>query len=307
MRKVVIIGSGPAGYTAALYCARANLAPLLVAGYASGGQLMTTTDVENFPGFPEGIMGPDLMIKMREQAKRFGTEIVDRDVTQVDLKKRPFRVTIEDKTEEAETVIISTGAKARMLGLDSEKKLLGHGVSSCATCDGAFFKNKEIAVVGGGDSAMEEANFLTRFANRLTIVHRREEFRASKIMIDRAKANPKISWKLNAAITEVLGNDHVNGVKIKDLKTGQITDMKLDGLFIAIGHDPNTKLFAGQVELEPNGYIKTDGHTRTNIPGVFACGDVQDHVYRQAITAAGTGCMAALEAQRYLEEHSNHH
>jgi thioredoxin reductase (NADPH) len=302
MRKVIIIGAGPAGYTAALYCARANLSPLLIAGYSSGGQLMTTTDVENFPGFPEGIMGPDLMMKMREQAHRFGTEIVDRDVTQVDFKKKPFRVTIEDRAEEAEAVIISTGATARMLGLESEKKLLGHGVSSCATCDGAFFKGKEIAVVGGGDSAMEEANFLTRFVSRLTIVHRREELRASKIMIDRAKTNPKISWKLNATITEVLGKDHVEGVKIKDLKTGQVSEMKLDGLFIAIGHDPNTKLFAGQIDLNSNGYIKTD-HTRTNIPGVFACGDVQDHVYRQAITAAGSGCMAALETQRYLDGH----
>jgi thioredoxin reductase (NADPH) len=301
MKKVIIIGSGPAGYTAALYSARANFAPLLVAGYAGGGQLMTTTDVENYPGFPEGIMGPDLMIKMRQQAQRFGAEIVDRNVTQVDLKKKPFRVWIEDRVEETEAVIVSTGAKARMLGLESEKKLLGHGVSSCATCDGAFFKGKEIAVVGGGDSAMEEGSFLTRFADRVTIIHRRNELRASPIMIDRAKANPKIVWKLGFTVAEVLGNDHVEGIKIKELATGNISEMKLAGLFIAIGHDPNTKLFAGLLDLDANGYIKTNGRTHTNIPGVFACGDVQDHIYRQAVTAAGTGCMAALEAQWYLE------
>jgi thioredoxin reductase (NADPH) len=305
MRKVIIIGSGPAGYTAALYGARANLSPLLVAGYAGGGQLMTTTEVENYPGFPDGIKGPDLMVKMREQARRFGTEIIDRDVTQVDLKNKPFKVWIEDKVEETLTLIISTGAKARMLGLESEKKLLGHGLSSCATCDGAFFKSKEIGVVGGGDSAMEEANFLTRFASRVTLIHRRDEFRASQIMIDRAKTNPKIDWRLNTAITEVLGNDQVEGVKIKDLKSGQVSILKLEGLFIAIGHDPNTKLFSGQIDMDANGYIKTDGRTRTNIPGVFACGDVQDHIYRQAVTAAGSGCMAALETQWYLEHHDS--
>jgi thioredoxin reductase (NADPH) len=300
-RNVVIIGSGPAGYTAAIYAARANLKPLVLAGYSAGGQLLTTTDVENFPGFPEGVMGPDLMENMRKQAERFGAEILYKDVTKVDFSKHPFSVTYEDTTVTAKSVIIATGAGPRKLGIESEQKLWGKGVTSCATCDGAFYKGKEVAVVGGGDSAMEEASFLTRFATKVTLVHRREEFRASKIMIDRAQKNPKIAWALNKSIEEVLGNGKVSGLKLKDLKTGQHSELKVDGMFLAIGHIPNSALFKGIITTDDEGYILTDAKTATNIPGVFACGDVVDRTFRQAITAAGSGCMSAISAERYLE------
>jgi thioredoxin reductase (NADPH) len=300
-RNVVIIGSGPAGYTAAIYAARANLKPLVLAGYSAGGQLLTTTDVENFPGFPEGVMGPDLMENMRKQAERFGAEILYKDVTKVDFSKHPFSVTYEDTTVTAKSVIIATGAGPRKLGIESEQKLWGKGVTSCATCDGAFYKGKEVAVVGGGDSAMEEASFLTRFATKVTLVHRREEFRASKIMIDRAQKNPKIAWALNKGIEEVLGNGKVSGLKLKDLKTGQLSELKVDGMFLAIGHIPNSALFKGVIKTDEEGYILVDGKTATNVPGVFACGDVVDRTYRQAITAAGSGCMSAISTERYLE------
>lgn len=300
-RNVVIIGGGPAGYTAAIYAARANLNPLVLAGYAAGGQLMTTTDVENYPGFPEGVMGPDLMEAMTKQAKRFGAEILFKDVTQVELKKSPFSVTYEDTTVKARSVIIATGAAPRKLGLASESQLWGKGVTSCATCDGAFYKGKEVVVAGGGDSAMEEANFLTRFATKVTLVHRREVLRASKIMEDRARKNPKIVWQLNKIITEVTGNGKVVGLKLKDAKTGVVTEYKTDGLFLAIGHIPNSALFKGAVKTDAEGYILVDPLTQTNIPGVFACGDVVDRTFRQAVTAAGTGCAAAISAERYLE------
>ncbi len=300
-RNIVIVGGGPAGYTAAIYAARANLKPLVLAGYAAGGQLMTTTDVENFPGFPEGIMGPDLMENMRKQAERFGAEILFKDVTKVDLAKHPFTITYEDTTVQAKAVIISTGAGPRKLGIDSEKRLWGKGVTSCATCDGAFYKGKEVAVIGGGDSAMEEANFLTRFANKVTVVHRREEFRASKIMEERARKNPKIAWALNKTIEEVLGNGKVAGLRLKDTKSGQESELKIDGLFLAIGHIPNSSLFKGVLKTDAEGYILVDGKTQTNIPGVFACGDVVDRQFRQAITAAGSGCASAISAEKYLE------
>lgn len=305
--NVIIIGSGPAGWTAAIYAGRAELKPLLFEGDEPGGQLMTTTDVENFPGFPEGILGPELMAKCKEQAKRFGTEIISETVASVDFSSRPFKVTAKEKTYEAETIIISTGASARRLGLDSEKALYGKGVSACATCDGYFFKEKEVIVVGGGDSAMEEAIFLTKFASRVTIVHRREQFKASKIMQERALGNPKIGVMWNAEVVEILGVDEgkVTGVRLKDTKTGEIREMKTDGVFTAIGHVPNTELFRDILDIDPRGYLVTKpGGTATNIPGVFAAGDVQDAVYRQAVTAAGTGCMAALEAERFLSEHS---
>lgn len=304
-RNVIIIGSGPAGWTAAIYAARAELKPLLFEGAEPGGQLMTTTEVENYPGFEKGIQGPELMQVMRGQAKRFETDIVSEHVTAIDFSQRPFKITAAGKEYFAKTVIISTGATARRLGLESERQLYGKGVSACATCDGFFFKGKNVIVVGGGDSAMEEANFLTRFAERVTIVHRRDAFRASKIMQERTLNNPKITVVWNAEVTEILGVDRgrVTGVKVRDTVTGESRDMATDGVFAAIGHEPNTSLFKGVLDLDEKGYIKTvPGTSQTNIPGVFAAGDVQDARYRQAITAAGTGCMAALDAERFLAD-----
>jgi thioredoxin reductase (NADPH) len=302
VRDVVIVGSGPAGLTAAVYTARANLEPLVIEGVGAGGQLMLTTDVENFPGFPNGIMGPELMMLFREQAQRFGAEFVSSDVDRVDLSQRPFRIHVGDQEYQAKSVIISTGATAKMLGLESEQQLLGHGVSTCATCDGFFFRDLPIAVIGGGDSALEEANFLTRFATNVTVIHRRKEFRASKIMQDRTFANPKIDVRWNTIVEDVLGNGKVDALRVRDVETDATSDLSVSGVFVAIGHTPNTALFTEHLKLDENGYIVTaPDSTRTSIPGVFAAGDVQDHVYRQAITAAGSGCMAALEAERYLE------
>ena len=303
MRDVIIIGSGPAGLTAALYAARANLAPLLIEGLESGGQLMLTTMVENFPGYRGGIMGPDLIAEMRAQAERFGTEIINGDVTAVELGSQPFIVRLGTAIRETKALILATGASARLLGLPSERTLMGHGVSTCATCDGYFFRDKPIAVVGGGDSAIEEAIFLTKFASQVTVLHRREQLRASKIMQDKAFANPKITFEWNTELAEVKDVDQgvVTGVVLRNNKTGETTELAVEGLFVAIGHTPNTGLFAGQLDLDANGYIVAADGVRTSVPGVFACGDVQDHVYRQAITAAGTGCMAAIDAERYLE------
>jgi thioredoxin reductase (NADPH) len=301
--NVIIIGSGPAGLTAALYAARANLHPLVIEGAAPYGQLMLTTDVENYPGFPEGILGPELMEKFRAQAERFGSKFITADATRVDFTRTPYVVEVGETTYEANSVIVSTGAKARMLDIPGERELLGRGVSTCATCDGFFFRGRDLVVVGGGDSAMEEAIFLTKFSPNVTIVHRRDALRASKIMQDRAQANDKISFKWDAAVDEVVGTEGaVTGVKLKNVKTAEVTDFATNGLFIAIGHDPNTQLFKGQLELDDNGYIIVQHpRTQTSIPGVFACGDVVDHTYRQAITAAGTGCAAAIDAERYLE------
>jgi len=303
MRNVIIIGSGPAGLTAALYAARANLAPLVIEGLESGGQLMLTTMVENFPGYRDGIMGPDLMGEMRAQSERFGAEIVAGDVTAVDLQSAPFGLQMSDARERTRSLIISTGASARLLGLSSERTLMGHGVSTCATCDGYFFREKPIAVVGGGDSAMEEAIFLTKFASHVTVVHRRDQLRASKIMQDKAFANPKISFEWNSELTEIKDVEQgvVTGVILRNLQTGDAKELRVEGVFVAIGHTPNTNLFRGQLGLDANGYIEVGQGSRTTVSGVFACGDVQDHVYRQAITAAGTGCMAAIDAERYLE------
>lgn len=305
MRNLIIIGSGPAGYTAAVYAARAELAPLVFEGDEIGGQLITTTEVENFPGFANGIMGPDLMVEMKKQAARFGTELVSERVTKVDFSARPFKVWSGERMEEAQSVIIATGASAKRLGLESEKALYGRGVSACATCDGFFFKGKEVVIVGGGDAAMEEAMFLTRFATKVSVIVRTEALRASKIMQERAKANPKISFIWNSEVKEVLGvaENKVTGVKLFNNQTNETTDFRADGLFVAIGHAPNVALFKDVLDLDEKGYLKTKpGSTATNIPGVFACGDVQDWRYRQAVTAAGTGCMAALDAQHFLEE-----
>ena len=303
-RKVIIIGSGPAGLTAALYSARANLKPLLIEGLEAGGQLTLTTMVENWPGFRNGIMGPDLMTEMRVQSERFGTELVQGDVTAVDLQQRPFTVGLADgRRITTETLIVATGASARWLDIGSDRKLSGHGVSTCATCDGYFFRGRPIAVVGGGDSAMEEAIYLTKFASKVSVIHRRDTLRASKIMQDKAFANPKIEFIWNAQVIDVkdVGRGEVTGIVIRDLTTGAVRELPLDGVFIAIGHTPNTALFEGQLDLDANGYVITHAGTRTSVPGVFAAGDVQDHVYRQAITAAGSGCMAAIDAERYLE------
>ncbi|GAA0272413.1 thioredoxin-disulfide reductase [Cryptosporangium japonicum] len=302
IRNVIIIGSGPAGYTAAVYTARASLKPLVFEGVQSGGALMTTTEVENFPGFPGGIDGPDLMDNMRKQAEAFGAELVTDDVTEVDLSGPVKIVKVGDREYKAHAVILATGSAWRRLGVPGENDLLGHGVSSCATCDGFFFRNKKIAVIGGGDSAMEEATFLTRFGDTVTIVHRRDEFRASQIMVDRAKANEKIDFRLNNVPTEILGQDgKVVGVRLKDTVTGEESVLDAEGVFIAIGHDPRSALFTGQVEMDAEGYVKVEApSSRTNVPGVFACGDLVDHTYRQAITAAGTGCVAALDAEHYV-------
>lgn len=309
VRELIVIGGGPAGYTAALYAARANLNPLVIEGFAWGGQLMITSDVENYPGYSAGILGPEMMQDFRKQAERFGTEFITDDVTRVDFSERPFGVWVGDTEYRAEAIIVATGANARQLGLESERTLQGRGVSYCAVCDAAFFKDREVVVVGGGDSAMEEATFLAKFAPKVTIVHRRDSFRASPIMVDRARSNDRIDFVLDSVVEEVLGTEDgsVTGVRIRNVKTGEETELRADGLFVAIGHDPNTALFKGQLDMDEAGYIITKGKTtETNVPGVFAAGDVQDHVYRQAVTAAGSGTMAALDAERWLAAQQGH-
>ena len=306
--RVIILGSGAAGLTAAIYAARANLEPLVIEGSQPGGQLTITTDVENYPGFAKGIMGPDLMEEFKRQAVRFGTETIFSEVTAVNLKRPPFQIVAGKENLTCDSLIVATGATAKLLGLESEAKLMGHGVSACATCDGFFFKDKNLVVVGGGDTAMEEATFLTKFASDIVVVHRRDTLRASKIMQDRAVKNPKISFIWDSIVDNVYGDPKaggVTGVRLKNLKTGETQDFKADGLFVAIGHEPSTKLFVGQLDLDSAGYILTHDGTKTNVPGVFACGDVQDHVYRQAVTAAGTGCMAAIDAERFLESQAH--
>ncbi len=302
IENVIIVGSGPAGLTAALYAARANLSPLMIEGYESGGQLMVTTEVENYPGFEHGVQGPELMAIMRKQVERFGTRFITRNVTKVDFSSRPFKVWVENEVYQANAIIVSTGATAKYLGLENERRLLGRGVSACATCDGAFFKNQPVAVIGGGDTAMEEANFLTRFASKVYVIHRRGEFRASKIMADRVLKNPKVEVIWDTEMVDVVGEKNVDHIKLKNLKTGKTADLKVDGVFIAIGHKPNTDLFKGILKMNEVGYVLTEGKsTYTSVEGVFAAGDVQDPVYRQAVTAAGTGCMAAIDAERWLE------
>jgi thioredoxin reductase (NADPH) len=306
VRELIIIGGGPAGYTAALYAARANLEPLVIEGFQWGGQLMITSDVENYPGYVEGVLGPEMMKDFRRQAERFGAEFISDDVTRVDFSERPFRVYVGDDEHRSEAVIVATGANARQLELDSERKLQGRGVSYCAVCDAAFFREKETVVVGGGDSAMEEATFLTKFADKVTVVHRREDFRASPIMLDRARANAKIDWVTNAVVDEVLGETGVTGVRLRDVNTDETSEVAADGVFVAIGHDPNTELFVGQLDMDEQGYLLTHDGTATNVEGVFAAGDVVDHTYRQAITAAGMGSMAALDAERWLAAREGH-
>jgi thioredoxin reductase (NADPH) len=306
-RKIIIIGGGPAGYTAALYAARADLEPLVIEGFTFGGQLMITSDVENYPGFTDGIMGPKLMEEFRAQAERFGAEFLTDDVTKVDFSERPFRVSVGEDEYLAETVIIATGATARQLGLPSEQRMQGKGVTYCAVCDAAFYRGKEVIVVGGGDSAMEEALFLTKFANKVTVIHRRDDFRAAHIMLDRARANEKIEFVTNAVVEEVLGDVKMTHVVLRDTRTDETWELGADGLFVAIGHDPTTKLFLDQLDHDDHGYLVTQpGSTATNVPGVFAVGDVQDSVYRQAVTAAGSGCMGALDAERFLAEREGH-
>jgi thioredoxin reductase (NADPH) len=307
VRELIIIGGGPAGYTAALYAARANLEPLVIEGFQWGGQLMITTDVENYPGYANGVMGPEMMAEFRRQAERFGTEFVTDDVTRIDLSERPFRVWVEDTEYRAKTVVIATGASARWLGLAGEQTYQGRGVSACATCDGAFFKDRELIVVGGGDTAMEEATFLTRFATKVIVVHRREDFRASQIMLDRARQNEKIEFITNAVIEDIHGDGKVESVTLRDTQTGRTWEKQVGGVFVAIGHDPNTRLVVDQLDHDAEGYLLTKaGSTATNIPGVFAAGDVQDHTYKQAVTAAGSGCMAALDAERFLAAEEGH-
>ena len=307
IRKLIIIGGGPAGYTAALYAARANLEPLVIEGFQWGGQLMITSDVENYPGYPDGVLGPEMMAEFRRQSERFGTEFITDDVTRVDFSERPFSVFVGDDEYRAESVVVATGATARQLGLPSEQRLQGKGVTYCAVCDAAFWRDVPVAVIGGGDSAMEEAIFLTKFASKVTVIHRRDEFRASPIMLDRARANDKIEFVTNATVDEVLGDPTMTGLRLRSTTSDEVSDLDVRAVFIAIGHDPNTKLFLDSLDHDEAGYLVTKpGSTETNIPGVFAAGDVQDHVYRQAVTAAGSGCMAALDAERFLASLEGH-